>query len=205
MTFESDSIRIKLLLEQLNSMACLENRLPGRVFRPDYNRFRFIEFDMATGDIFWPVLKQLMDESGDDRLNVVSLDPDPLNYFFGHFKKYGALTFSVNNSSDDYYEGLSTSPSESPADALVYNSEVLTWFPGSLKWLIWAERSVGLGVIGARGECGPGFGEILNDGGMAVSSPEQAVVDFVSPNFRDTPSLENFLGRFRQNYFTRID
>ena len=204
MSHTVDARRMRELLEQLRSAAFTDRRLPDLVLGAMYRHFRFIEFDSTSGGPFWPVLKGLMCLSEDDHVNLVVLEPDPIKYFFAQFQSYGALRFDLSTSSDDYYEALSTGPTVSPADALLYNSEVVVWFPDSLKWIIWGERSVGLAVVGTRVDLNLPIETIIREAGFPVFSVDQALLDLVSPNFREAEALEVFSRRLEQNYWVGI-
>jgi hypothetical protein len=204
MKFEiQNSAQMGHLLEQLRSVAVLTSRLPSPVFQASYGQFRFIEFDITIGDQFWPVLWHLMRSSGDEHVNLTVLDPDPINYFFSNFHRYGALRFNVEDSSDDYYDALSNAPEESSSDALLYNSEVIVWLPDSLKWVIWGERSLGLAVIAICEDWKMSVSSLLDDAGLTALSLDRALLDLVSPNINKIEALDRFSRSFEKEYWVR--
>ena len=197
----NDRESMSRLMTGLSSMVSIANRLPALVFRPGYDRFRFLEFDVTTSERFWNVLSALAVSSQDSHVNLIVLEPDPIDYFFKRFHKYGALRFEVNASPNDYSEGLETAPANSPADALLYNSEVIAWFPDSCNWALWGERSRGVAVLGVKNGCSISVESILREASLPNVSVDQALMDFVSMNFKDTNALEEFSWKLEQNYW----
>jgi len=200
MSFEIDNSEMLRLQERLKLVVHPDRRLPEPVFQPQYGCFQFTEFDATMADQFWPVLWGLMRAFGDEHCSLAVLDPDPLKYFFAQFKRYGALRFELGNTADDYYNALSSEPDGSPADALLYNSEVIVWLPDSRKWAIWGERSLGIAVIAADEALGPALKPILNEAGLATSSVDRAVLDYVALNIRDAGALDAFSRKFEAVY-----
>ena len=189
------------LISRLSSIVNLANRLPALVFKLGYDRFRFLEFDVTTSEQFWNTLQGLALSSQDSHVNLVVLEPDPIDYFFKRFQRYGALRFEVSVSPNDYSEALETVPGNSPADALLYNSEVIAWFPDSCNWALWGERSRGVAVFGVKNHCSIPVESILREASLPNVSVDQALMDFVSMNFRDTNALEEFSRTLEQNYW----
>jgi len=191
------------LQERLKLVVHPDRRLPDPVFQPQYGSFRFTEFDATVADQFWPALRGLMRASVDEHCSLAVLDPDPFNYFFVQFKKYGARRFEFGNTAEDYYDALSAEPNGSPADALLYNSEVIVWVPDSLRWAVWGERSLGVAVIAADAALGPAIKPILEEAGLATSSLDRAVLDYIALNIRDVGALDAFSRKFEAIYGQR--
>lgn len=192
---------MKGLLTVLGSGVFLNQRLPALVFRPGYNQFRFLEFDQTLSEHFWSVLQNLARSSQDQHINLVVLEPDPVNYFFKNFKRYGALRFQANSGSTQYVDALEAGPADSPADSLLYNSEVIAWFPDSCRWLIWGERNRGVAVLSLRDNRSVAVEDIFRDAGLPNVSVAQAVMDFVSLNFGDADALQRFAQELERNYW----
>jgi hypothetical protein len=195
-----DRERMTGLMTTLRSAAVISNRLPAFVFRPGYRRFRFLEFDITLSDDIWAVLQNLAHSSRDPHVNLAVLEPDPVEYFFDRFHRYGALRLEISSTKNDYYEALAAAPAESAADAFLYNSEVIAWFPDSGAWLIWGERSCGLAVLGLHDDCSAAPDVILKNARIPALPLDQALLDFVPLNFRDMSALDSFLRHLEQNY-----
>ena len=86
------------------------------------------------------LVQQLMALSGDPNAAYVVLDPDPIQYFHRHFKKYPALEIANGDTADDYIHALNEDPGGSPADAVGTNCWEWVIVPPSIKWFIHALR-----------------------------------------------------------------
>ncbi len=71
---------------------------------------------------------------------------------------------------------IESSPEESPADAIVFNSEVVVWLSPSMKWAIWGERSYGICIVGLSEE-------ISSYKSESCLTIDTAISDLVSLNF----------------------
>ena len=199
MKFGIDSTEWAQVEQRLRSAVSLDRRLPELVFQSSYRDFQFVEFEITMADYFWPVLRNLMRASEDERLSLVVLEPDPVHYFCAHFGRYGALRFDLRNTSDDYYDALAAEPEGSPADALLYNSRVVVWVPDSMQWAIWGERHAGVAVIAARRELGATLRQRLEGAGAAIWSIDEAL-NYVSLSFRDPNALAAYSRTFQAVY-----
>ena len=159
-------------------------RMPERVFRPGYRRFQFLEFDMFGSKEFWAMLRQFMEGSQDDHVNLMVLEPDPEGYFYSHFGHFAAAEFSKGISAKRYRAVLEDAPKLSPADALTSNSQVLVWFPNSLRWVVWGERSPEILVLGVENGFGDLSAQMIEDAGICPLSVEDAL-DISAPVWRD--------------------
>lgn len=75
-----------------------------------------------------------MQMAGDLRAYYIVLSPDPVHYFYHHFKKYPVIKISYRDSADDFLALMKADPGGSPADAVRTNwSESVIFVPGG-KW-----------------------------------------------------------------------
>ena len=167
----SDAKQFEAMAGALKSLAETSHRLPERVFRGGYTRFHFFEFDRTLSESFWNFLQPLAVASGGSLLNVVILDPDPITYFGREFGMFGGIQLSTADSSSDYYDALILDPQSSPADALIYNSRVVAWFPNSGRWLLWGERGSGIAVLGLRDGFDAAVDEMARAAGLTSKVP----------------------------------
>jgi len=100
---------------------------------------------------FWASLRQMVEQSGGKGLFGV-LDPDPIAYFHKEFGDCPFFELDSHRTEADYWDALARAPVDSPADAPLYNSEVVVWVPFSTDWAIWGQRSCGICVLGTLGE-----------------------------------------------------
>jgi len=163
------------MLDALSSAALTVERMPAHVFRDQYDRFLFLEFDRFPNPEFLALLRRLMEASLDSKANLVVLEPDPETYFYRHFGCFGALEIPADESWDGYRAEMQNGPPSSPVDSLAVNSFVLAWFPPSLRWLIWGERSSEIMVLAyRRGFDGPSE-QSLGETGIDLLTAEDAL------------------------------
>ncbi|MGE3540687.1 MAG: hypothetical protein AB7N91_25015 [Candidatus Tectimicrobiota bacterium] len=183
-------------LSLLNIAFNPKKRIPEQVFRYPFAEFAFAEFDWVMSADFWKSLKKSHLNIDEELLLVAVLEPDPCRYFYEVFGYYNFFKLSLNSSSDDYWAALQEGPENSPADAMLYNSEVIVWVPESLKWAIWGERSVGV--------CAIGFDKLSIIDREALSREWMpagvALADVIPANFRGRKVPQEFAETLSSNY-----
>lgn len=187
------------ILAALNSVVIPSIDLPQLIFQENYRRFRFFEFDRTLSEYFWEVLQKIADQSNDSYLNVVSIDPDPVEYFYEEFSSFGAVQISVSASADEYYDALNDHPPSFRLDSL-FHSDSLTWFPPSARWLIWGVRDYGIAVLAMQDGFAPSVESIASEAGMPILTLDEALSDIVSLNFRNPIDFELFSKELKTNY-----
>lgn len=132
----------------LNKIFYIHEQLPNQVFMSAYSGFMFQDFDWTMTRYFWNfVLKPLGNMFEDDYILTTVLDPDPVNYFYHNFGYYNMFKFPLNTAGSDYWKSLESGPVGSPADAILYNSDIVVWAPASAKWAIWGQRSYEICIL----------------------------------------------------------
>lgn len=202
MDMQTTTIREKKDFEKLwevvNSIFKINHRLPNQVFNSGFCNFLFGEFDRVIGDAFWDSsIKPLALASQDTHLLVAVLDPDPINYFYREFGYYNWRKIPVNITGHDYFKILEIGPENSPADAMVFNSETVVWVPMSKKWAIWGERSYGTCILAFTEES---TGLATTSLTKTWRSAEKALDDFICLNFNDQKIPKEFADSLIQNY-----
>jgi hypothetical protein len=187
----TDAKQFEALVGELQSLAETSHRLPERIFRGGYSRFQFIEFDRTMSESFWNFLQPLAVASGGSVLNAVILEPDPIAYFAREFGVFGGIQLSTADSASDYYDALAAVPQSSPADAFIYNSRVVAWFPDSGQWLLWGERGIGIAVLGLRDGFDAAVDEMARAAGLPILSLG-GMLELAAVNFKDAGALKEF-------------
>jgi len=195
----TDPVEFRKLRGTLDRAVVSSARMPARVFRPGYGRFQFLEFDLFGSNEFWAMLRQFMERSQDDRVNLMVLEPDPEGYFYSHFGHFAAAEFSRDISAERYRAVLEAAPKLSPADALTSNTEVLVWFPTSLRWVVWGERRPEILVLGVEKGFDDLSAQMIEEAGMCPLSVEDAL-DISAPAWRDRAARERFAHELMANY-----
>jgi hypothetical protein len=194
----TDPAEFQVLLEHLRSAALVSSRMPEPVFRSNYVRFHFLEFDLFGADEFWAMLQQLMKESQDRNVTLVVLDPDPEGYFYGEFGRFCAIDVPVTASAEQYRNALQSGLGLLP-DTLMDNSNVLVWFPPSLQWLIWGERSPEIMVLACEHGFHGAAADILGQTGVCLLTAEDAL-EISSPAWPDRAARARFARQLIDNY-----
>ena len=186
------------LLEVINSIFKINYRLPNQVFNSGYCNFLFEEFDWAMSADFWDsFLRPLALASQDNHILVAVLDPDPVSYFYRKFGYYGLRKLSVNITGNNYFKILGAGPEGSPADAMLFDSEIVVWMPMSKKWALWGERSYGICILAFADENIRAAATPLI---KTWKSTNAALSDFVDINFRDKKAFQIFADNLIRNY-----
>src|SRR6185437_7564690 len=170
-----------------------------RKFRDEFDRFLFLEFDRFLNSEFLVLLRRLMEASLDLKANLVVLEPDPETYFYKHFGYFGALEIQADESWDGYRAEMQNGPPSSPVDSLAENSFVLAWFPPSLRWLIWGERSPEIMVLAYRQDFNGPSEHSLRETGVSLLTAEDAL-DISSSAWSDRSGRRQFAREFMDNY-----
>jgi len=168
-------------------------RFPEQVFQKQFNRFMYHDFYWTLSGDFWLELQKLAVNSMDESILVGVLEPDPENYFYREFKYYNWLELPVYLSVETYYDIIESFPKESPADALVYNSDIVFWFSPSGKWAIWGERYWECSVIG--------FKSTTNYKNLcSMLDSWHTFSEKINSDFTDSSYPQKFIDRFPSNY-----
>lgn len=186
------------IVERMSQIFQLNRRLPDQVFKEGYGNFNIIDFGPMMWSDFWHVLQACGRTAGDNEINMLLCQPDPVNYYFKHFKRYGALNFDISATATDYSEALRAEPPGSPADAFETNSFVWTWCGDSMKWGFYGIREVP--EIGIGAACVEGFlwPQVK---GISWFNIDDALAGLVSVVFRGHESeFREFSEAFRKNY-----
>jgi hypothetical protein len=177
----------------------LEHRLPSQVFQPSHVTVAFTEFERIASPEFAQVLDWLAAVCEEDSFSLAVVAPEPEAYFRRHFGYYGLAHFSGMRQSSALLDTLAFEPLNSPADALTYNGSLLALAADNGGWLIWAERELGVAVLGAK----RGLSEKLrcNLPGVIQWFPrDQVLYDVISLSFESGEAPPDFEATFRTNY-----
>lgn len=194
-TKEADFKEIDTLVRKV---FLLEGDIPDQVFNPPFDNFLFQEFDWALTPNFWDSAIQPFSLALEDAYVVVAvLEPNPVNYFYQNFGYYNWFKYPPTINGRDYWKILEKGPKESPADALLFNSETIVWLPASLKWAVWGNRSYGLCIIAFQdNETKIKLTSFLK----SWKSAAVALNSFIGVNFQERKIPLEFRDSFMQNY-----
>ncbi len=117
--------------------------LPANVFNSEYPLFRVVDEARALSDRFLDPILDLSRELHLDQIILMMMQPDPAEYYYRHFKKYGVIVLQSNDSSDDVMTLCWEGPLESPADAFAIVVNTFALFPmscGLPDWCVYRDR-----------------------------------------------------------------
>lgn len=171
-----------------------EQRLPNQVYKVPFQRNVVIDFDDAMSHVFWYELEKWMNVSDDSFVIMAVLDPDPVDYYYKEFSQYNWCILQKETTADEYWNTLNQGPDESPADAILFNSEVVIWLSPSRKWAMWGERSYGICILSFNDDA---INDFENELWFTM---EQAIADLISLNFRNYTVPEEIISKLMKFY-----
>ena len=130
----------------INSVMDKSKILPENVFREAFKYFLFITFDELLMTLFFNHLKRYLIDIGEKGFWLAVIDPDSKSYFSTHFNFFGAFEFSSADDEDDYVSALNDYPEDSPADALMHNSNSLIVSSFTNKWAVFGNREADIAI-----------------------------------------------------------
>jgi hypothetical protein len=124
----------------------IENPFPSLILRntDEVLISEYTDYECAE---FFPFLQTLLSVTGETACYFLALEPDPISYFFAHFKKYPAFEITTETKKDEYFALLHLEFDKNFADALVHTSDIHVIFPLSLSWYIYGDRDRDLLVL----------------------------------------------------------
>lgn len=126
--------------------------LPAQVFRQEVSAFHIIDFDQIWTDEFACDADRLTATAGDASFTFAVLRPDPAKYYYANFGKFPVLRFAPGSAAASYIAAVNEDPGGSPADAIVHSSEVVVVYPASVRWAIYADRNMEIGIVASMDE-----------------------------------------------------
>lgn len=192
--FIKDKKQFEEALQLVTKMFNHEQRLPNQVCKVPSERTVVLDFDHAMSRDFWSELEELIDLSSDSFVIMGVLDPHPVDYYYKEFSRYNWCMFQKETTADEYWNTLKLSPIDSPADSILFNSEVVVWISSSMKWAIWGERSYGICVLGFND------GDIGDYNSESWFTMDQAITDLVSLNFRNYTVPEEVISKLLKHF-----
>lgn len=192
--FMKDKKQFEEALHLVTKMFNYEQRLPNLVYKVPFEKYVVLDFDHAMSRHFWSELEELIGLSGDSFAIMAVLDPHPIDYYYNEFSQYNLCVLQKGTTADEYWSMLEQGPEESPADAILINSEVVVWLSSSMKWAVWGERSYGICVLGFNN------GDIGDYKCESWFTMDQAITDLVSLNFRNYTVPEEIASKLLKYY-----
>ncbi|MFI5928894.1 hypothetical protein ACIA3K_23390 [Micromonospora sp. NPDC051543] len=149
----------------------LSVRLPDQVFREIEGESLFGEFDAVLAPDFWPALSAMARWHGDERVELLVLEPDCDTYYLSEYGSYPALSLSVEASEDDYWALIGHEAASDIFGSIAISANVIAVTGPSRRWGCWGERDPEVAVFrgfptsAVRREWQERFGPMLDAGG----------------------------------------
>jgi len=189
--------------------------LPDYVFRDRYEVHRACDSGWVRADAFYDLMLDFSRDLSVDKLVFLMVDPNPSEYYFHHFRRYGAIVFDANDTGADVIHLLAESPPKSPADAMTHIVDEFAVFPLAPEvadWCVWAERACETAIVALKDrkeeqrfveldkKWSVGIREEPLDG--MTLSPSEAVDDFMTLPYTWSGDVvpEGFRKPFLENY-----
>ncbi|MFG1884684.1 hypothetical protein [Micromonospora sp. NPDC049102] len=176
----------------------LDARLPDQVFRADASDSLFCEFDSILVPEFWPAFCAAARWHGDERIELLVLEPDGEAYFVPKYGLYPAISLPVEAGEDDYWAAIGTDPPGHNYSSMALSANVVAVTGPSGKWGCWGERGYEVAVFrgfpnaATRSEWQAQFGPLLD-----VSD---AVNSFFPWTFRRRAAPDGYVAALTANY-----
>ncbi|MFJ4821978.1 hypothetical protein ACIP5L_01750 [Streptomyces bacillaris] len=153
----------------------LDARLPGQVFRESARDSLFCEFDVVLAPEIWPALCTMARWHGDDRIELLVLEPDCDDFYVPEGLGYPAASLPVEASEDDYWAAIGFDPDGDALESISISANVVALTGASGKWGCWGERDPEVAVFQgfpdatSRSEWCARFGPFLDVSGALES------------------------------------
>jgi hypothetical protein len=142
---EIDKMGLKILLANIDKVRT-GRQFPQKMVSDDYAYSCLFDFETIFSKDFFDVIKEILKEKANDCFYVIVAEPDPLNYFFKNFNKLPVISITSTMVFQEYVEILNSDPGGSPADALIFNSNILYVVSEDLQIIYFFDRKKEIGV-----------------------------------------------------------
>lgn len=153
----------------------LDARFPHQVFREGTGDSLFCEFDVALAPEIWPALCTMARWHGDDRVELLVLEPDGDDFYVHEGLGRPAVSLSVEASEDEHWAAIGFEPGGDALGSIAISANVIAITGPSAKWGCWGERDPEVAVFqgfpdeAARSEWCARFGPFLDVSGTLES------------------------------------
>lgn len=125
----------------------LDARFPNQVFKKDASDSLFCEFDAILAPDFWPTFCAMARWYGDQRVELLVLEPDCDAYYYSKYRIYSAISLSIEAGVDDYWAAIGYEPSGDIYASMAITANVVAVTGASGGWGCWGERESEVAVF----------------------------------------------------------
>jgi len=169
-------------------------RLPDFVFKRPFAKYFAIEHAHIYSGEFGVFLRKLSSAFADASVNYMTIDPDPVDYYYKHFSFFGLATFEPATLVERYVPAMSR---DGNVDSFLFRGgDVGVFWGSSLRWAVSCDRiSWEMAVIAV-----PENGDVPAMSGFRCMNAS-GLSDYIKSQYSTNISIaSNFLCRFLANY-----
>jgi hypothetical protein len=122
-------------------------QLPQKIVARKYKYSYLFEDHLFMEEDFYNDICFIAKCHGDENINLMILEPDPIKYYKKHFSLIPFVCWSITDSYDNYWDIINHSPSEKYADSIVDRVDTMVFYSDSFKWCIYIDRNFEVGFI----------------------------------------------------------
>lgn len=209
--------RFSRLLERRKKLFREGVRLPEYVFMDHYELFRVADYNAGLLAEFYDLMLEFSRQLKISEMVFIMVDPDPSEYYYSHFGKYGVITIDCNNDAgEDIINLLLEGPPESDADimlSLINQFSLFPLTPEDPDWCVWGDRDGEATIVALKdrnkveqfleldGKWAKHIRRVHID--LMTTEPIEAVNGFMRLGFRDHVIPDWFKNPFLKNYDRR--
>lgn len=177
------------LVSKASRLIDINLTIPSRVFIDKSWCCAFCSFDLCFSPDLLQSCVRACDVGGDKNLWFMMLSPDPVEYYYKEFRRFGAVSIATEDDIDRAWSIFEDDPGNSPADALMFAVTRFAVFAQSLQWAVWGSRDDDVIICGAKDMT---FLQALSRGRCDAVGVDDALNTFLMEN--ENPQL------MRENY-----
>ncbi|MFE7527707.1 hypothetical protein ACFU7Y_18615 [Kitasatospora sp. NPDC057542] len=153
----------------------LDARLPDQAFKGVAGESLFCEFDAVLTREFWPALRAMARWHGDDRIELLVLEPGVDDFYLPECRICPTISLSVDAGMDDYWEKVGFTSNDDFAESIAISANVIAVTGPSGRWGCWGEKDPEVAIfrgfpdVTTRNEWREQFGPFLEVSGALES------------------------------------
>jgi hypothetical protein len=133
-----DQATFSALREECDKIIDTQKRLPEFVFQRSFAKYFAIEHAHVSRKAFGAFLFKMSNLFEDQLVNYMTVQPDPVDYYYRHLSFFGLASFVPSNLVDRYVPVMSREGS--PDSFRARGGDVGVFWGSSLKWGIFCDR-----------------------------------------------------------------
>lgn len=198
-TYHVSASRFREILRWEGAVYRERSGIPRFPFSHRLSTVWLFEFDVTFTRQFWKSLTQLGAMVREESIALVMRDPDPKEYCLKNFGVIAAFEIRSDDDVDAFVKALHSSPpGGNEADAIAYCASTLQIFGSSMRWGIWTEREIGIGIFAADEDIPANWGTGVRKLGLKQAMSQ------ISLSYRNQVVPADFVRTFTQNFAGRI-